>query len=121
MYPPIFLLCKQSAGLTAVLGSNPTRVYPFGEAPQDVAKPYAVWQTISGSPENCLSNTPKIDEFLIQIDVYSDNASQSRQAAELIRDAVERDAHITAWRGESRDPDTNNYRLSFDIQFLTPR
>ncbi|MGL4711664.1 MAG: tail completion protein gp17, partial [Shewanella sp.] len=46
---PIFVVCRASTAVTDLLGTNPTRLYPFGQAPQNVAKPYAVWQVIGGS------------------------------------------------------------------------
>lgn len=104
-----------------MLGSNPTRLYPFGEAPQNVGKPYAVWQTISGSPENYISTLPDMDSYSIQVDVYAANATAARNAAKAIRDAVEPYAHVTFWGGESRDPDTNNYRVNFTVDWWVPR
>ena len=121
MYPPIFATCVAEAGVTALLGTVPTRLYLFGEAPQNVAKPYAVWQTITGSPENYIGTLPDIDSYVIQIDVYADSASSSRAVAEAIRDAVEPAAHVTSWGAEDRDPSTNNYRLNFTIDWWVAR
>jgi len=55
MFAPINAVCALDAGVIAVLGSAPQRLYPFGDAPQDGQKPYAVWQTIGGDPENYLA------------------------------------------------------------------
>lgn len=121
MYPPIFAVASANAGVIAALGSNPVRLWPFHDAPQDRAKPYAVWQTIGGSPENCLGAVPDMDAYSIQVDVYATTASAARSAAQAIRDAVEPVAHIVAWRGESRDPDTRDYRYGFDIEWFTAR
>lgn len=121
MYPPIFTIAAADSGVTTIFGSSPVRVYPFGGAPEGVSLPYCVWQTIGGSPENYVSNIPDIDMFLLQIDVYSDTATSSRNGAEALRDALEPYAHIVAWRGESRDKETQHYRYSFDINFITAR
>lgn len=104
-----------------MLGSSPTRLYPFGEAPQGVTKPYAVWQTVTGSPENYLGQVPDLDSWSIQVDVYADTATASRGAAEALRDAIEPVAHITFWNGEGRDPKTNNYRYTFTVDWFKSR
>lgn len=121
MFPPIFSVCAADAGVTAVLGSSPTRLYPFGEAPQGVTAPYAVWQVISGAPENYLADRPDLDGYTVQVDVYGDTDTQVAGAATAIRDAIELKSHIVRWGGQSRDPDTNRYRISFDSDWLTPR
>lgn len=121
MYPPVFALAVAAPAVTALLGTNPTRLYPFGEAPQGVTKPYAVWQLVGGVPENYLGNVPDTDSYSVQIDVYADRASTARQVAEALRDAYEPKAYVANWNGESRDPDTNNCRISFDVDFITMR
>lgn len=120
MYPPIFSVVADDAAATALLGSPP-RLYPFGEAPQSVVTPYANWQVISGSPENYLHGRPDIDGFTIQVDVFGDTSSSAISAAAAIRDAIELQAHVVHWGGQTRDPDTQRYRVSFDIDWLTPR
>ncbi|WP_028627656.1 tail completion protein gp17 [Metapseudomonas resinovorans] len=121
MFAPLFQVCAADAAVQVALGNNPVRLYPFGEAPQNVARPYAAWQGIGGAPENFLSQRPDIDRFAIQVDVYADTATAARNAAKALRDAIEPHAHITRWGGESRDPVTNHYRVSFDVDWWTPR
>lgn len=121
MFPPIFQVVAADSGVTAVLGSAPVRFYPFGEAPEGVTYPYAVWQLVSGSPENYLAGRPDIDGFSLQIDVYAKSGSDARAVGRALRDAIELSAYITRWSGESRDEDTKTYRLSFDVDWLTPR
>ena len=121
MYPPIFQLITASTDAKKALGTSPTRLYPFGTAPENVALPYAVWQTVGGYPENYLAEVPDVDQFMVQVDVYAATATSARSTAEAIRDAIEPNAYIAAWRGESRDNETRNYRYSFDVDFITPR
>ena len=121
MYPPIFQICAAVPAVTALLGTGPTRLFPFGEAPQDTALPYAVWQTVSGLPENYVDCPPDIDRFTIQVDVYAGTGSSARDVAKALRDAIEPHANIVAWRGESRDPDTNHRRYSFDVDWHVHR
>lgn len=56
--PPLFPLCASDSSVTALLGTNPVRLFMFGMAPQGVQKPYAVWQMVGGSPESYLSGRP---------------------------------------------------------------
>lgn len=121
MYPPIFATVAADPGAQSIFGANPFRVFPFGEAPEGGAKPYAVWQTITGAPENYISNAPDIDFFLVQVDVYAGTASEARAAAKALRDALEPHAHIASWRGESRDSLTRLFRYSFDVSFWANR
>lgn len=121
MYPPIFKYAAASDQVKAILGQNPTRIYMFGQAPQNVAYPYAVWQVSSGSPENYITNTPDIDLFGIQVDVYAKEAIQARNCAVALRDALEPYAHIVSWRGETRDTETASYRSSFDVDWWVNR
>lgn len=121
MYPPVFSIAAADAGVRTALGTDPVRLFPFGSAPEGVTLPYAVWQTAGGAPENYITNTPDIDSFLVQVDVYAETAAAVRSAAEALRDALEPAANITSWRGESKDQKTGHYRYSFDINFLTSR
>jgi hypothetical protein len=126
MNPPFFPAINVSA-VWAVFGSNPVRVFPFGEAPKDTGKPYAVWQTVNGRPYNYLNEVPDGDDWLVQVDVYVESESpatainQVTEGARVLRDALEPVAHITAWRGASREPTTKFYRYSFDVSFVTSR
>jgi hypothetical protein len=125
MYAPIFQAVNVS-GVQALLktGNGPLRFYMFGLADQNTPLPYAVWQTVYGAPENYLTNVPDVDSFGIQVDVYaspSQGAAVARSVAEALRDAIEPHAHITSWRGDSRDPNTNNFRFSFDVDWIVNR
>lgn len=122
MTPPIFQVCSQATGVTALLGAGANlRLYSFGEAPQDVAKPYAVWQLVNGEPENYLAGRPDADGFTLQVDVYGTTSTSVRQVRDAIRDAIELDAYVTRWGGEARDSTTKNYRSSFDVDWWVQR
>lgn len=125
MTPPILAAVNVPSVQTYLKsGTGPLRFYMFGQAPQNVTLPYAVWQIAGGSPENYISNAPDIDSYTIQIDVYASPAQGSqrvRDVAEAIRDAIEDECHITSWRGESRDTDTQNFRFSFDSDWFVSR
>lgn len=122
MYPPIFAVCSADPGVQALLGAGvECRLYPFGEAPQKVAGPYAVWQVVTGLPENYINQTPNIDAYGLQVDVFGSSVEVVRPVVEALRDAIEPEAHITSWSGDSRDPDTNLYRSIFSVDWWVPR
>lgn len=121
MLPPIYGVCAADAAVRAVLG-DPVRIYPFGDAPEGITRPYAVWQLVpSGGPWNFLSGRPDTDRFRLQVDIYSDEAQPLLDAAQALRDAIELHAYITSWRGMTRDPETRRFRYGFDVDWLTHR
>ena len=125
MIPPIFPTVAASTAVQALIGTGVgndlVRFYEFGRAPQRAKKPYAVWQNINGLPENYLDSLPDTDSFTAQIDVYADTAAAAEQVAIAIRDAIEPVAYVTRWGGQSRDPDTQNYRETFDTEWIVYR
>lgn len=121
MYPPIFATCAAAPAVNELLGTAPTRLYPFGEAPQGVTYPYAAWQTVGGAPENYLGSRPDIDSYTLQVDVYAETGASARAVATALRDAIEPKAYITRWGGESKDPETGRYRISFDVDWHVSR
>ena len=121
MIPPIYDIVRANAGVTALLGGDDIRFYPWGEAPQDVEKPYAVWFQINGSPEASMSCPPDMDLIGIQVDVYSDVAMQTVDVAKALRTAIENEATLTAFRQWEREPDTRLYRYQLDVDFFVER
>lgn len=121
MYPPIFATCKAVAGVTSLLGTNPTRFYLFGKAPANPTLPYAVFRTVTGDPENLLGDVPDIDNYTVQVDVFASTADSARNVAEAMRDAIEPVAYISRWGEETQDPDTNNFRYQFDVDWVQAR
>lgn len=119
--PPIFTACRADPSITAQLGTNPLRLFMFGMAPQKVQKPYAVWTVISGSPENYLAGRPDAEQYTIQVDVYADTAAQARSALSAIERAIELHCYVTRYGGESRDPETKNYRSTMDVAWIISR
>lgn len=113
-FAPIFPTLKAASAVTALL-ANPPRCYPQGEAPQGVAKPYVVYQQITGSPENYLGGNPDIDGTTTQLDVYGDTLASCRNVYTACRNALQAIGYITSYREMGREPDTNLYRISFDL------
>ena len=121
MTPDVFNIAKQSSAVTGVLG-NPPRFYPFGKAPQNETRPYAVWQVVYGNPDNSLSCVPKEDLFGCQFDSYAKTASDARDVAAALRDAFESEHYpVVGYNGEFWEPSTGLYRVSFSIEIWTVR
>lgn len=121
MIPPIFPVCAASQAVTDLLGSDPVRLYPFGMQNDNVTYPYAVWQNIGGEPENFLNQSPDIDRFSLQVDAYGNTDEEVISVAMAIRNAIQDKANITRWGGQPRDPNTNRYRYSFDVDWFVKR
>lgn len=121
MIAPIFPVCAASPLVRGLLGGDTLRLYPFGLQDDNVIYPYAVWQNISGSPENYLAQRPDADAFTLQVDAYADTADEVINVAAALRDAIEPHAYITRWGGQEIDPETRRYRYSFDVDWIVPR
>lgn len=123
MYPPVVAMAQANATVVALLktGTGPLRLFPFEEYTQDGDRPYAVWQTVYGSPENLLACVPSMDTWGVQIDAYALNPQVCREVAQALRDAFEVGAYIVGWNGEFREVDTKLYRISFTVEFMTER
>lgn len=122
MIAPIFPVCASSPEVTALLGSNPVRIYPFGIQDDNVIYPYAVWQNLpGGGPENYLNQRPDADKFSLQIDVYADTADEAMLAAQAIIYAIELKANIVRYGPQDRDESTLKYRYSFDVDWIVNR
>jgi hypothetical protein len=121
MFPPLFQTCASDSTVQSMLGTNPTRLWPFGEADPTPVYPYAVWQVIAGAPENYLGEPPDVDSFGVQIDIYSKTAEEARAVALALRSAIEPVAYVTAFLGEIRDTITRSYRYSFSVDWIVPR
>ena len=121
MIAPIFSVCASSLAVTALIGADPVRLYPFGLQDDAVVYPYVVWQNVTGSPENYLAQRPDADSFTLQVDAYADTADQVIAVAAALRDAIEPYAYITRWGGQERDPETKRYRYSFDVDWIVKR
>jgi len=121
MVPPLHAICASDTSVASLLGSGSLlRLYPFGEARQKETYPYAVWRTISGSPENYLADRSDMDAINTQIDVYAKTWRSAREVAAAIRVAIEDDSYVVDFN-EGRDPITNSFRVTLFADWLTER
>lgn len=123
MSVPIFTVCNADTQLLALMpdADNVLRFYPYGEAPQDVVRPYAVYQEIGGLPENYLHNRPDADNISYQVNIYALTAPKAKEVFEAMREAIEPVAYITRFAGEGKDSITNDYGYSFDVDWIVLR
>lgn len=121
MIAPIFAVCAASPAVNALLGGQTLRLYPFGTQNDNIIYPYAVWQNVSGSPENYLAQRPDADTFSLQVDAYADTPDEVIAVAAALRDALEPHAYITRWGGQEQDTETKRYRYSFDVDWIVSR
>lgn len=117
MFPPVFALAAATPAVTAVFGTSPVRVYPFGEAPQSGTKPYAVWQSITILPENYIGTAPDVDSMSTQIDVYAMTATAARSGAQVLRDLYQLHGYVIAMREWPKEAETGLYRYQLDVDF----
>lgn len=118
---PFYTVCKADTTVQSLLGGTSPRIYPFGQAPQTVAKPYVVYQWVGGSPYNMLNCRPDADQASLQVDVYGLTTQSTTAVAKAIRYAIELDSYITSYRGDMRDEETLLYRTSFDVDWIVNR
>lgn len=122
MLPPILETVKSYPPAVALLGSDPTRFFAFGTSPQDMTKPYAVWQVPNAYPENYLGSLSDMDDVNIQVDCYSKTSqAEAVSIGTAIRAAVERQANVTTWRTLGQDNETKLWRFVLLIEWLNPR
>jgi len=80
------LLTPSSTFKTAIGG----RFYHQEEVPQNTAMPYAAWFTVFCEPQDTF--TARIDERMIQVDVFSANLAEcitvADKASDLFEDAI---------------------------------
>ncbi len=121
----IFDIVSADTSVKNLLGngtpSHPVRFYSFGDAPQNVALPYAVWQNISGEPINFLNQRPDTDDFVLQIDVYGSDRQSVRDVSKALNNVLETHAHVTRWGNEDRNPATMRFHFDFDVEFFNQR
>lgn len=123
MYPPVFAIAAADPTVNSLLtAGGKTRFWPFGKAPQNEPRPYAVWQTVYGNPVNSLACMPGEDLYGVQVDAYAKDVSDARTVAEALRNAFESTYnHIVSYNGEDWEQATGLWRVSFTAEFWTER
>jgi uncharacterized protein DUF3168 len=73
------------ATLTALIGSAPMRLYPADAASQNVARPYVVYQLISGPRGHAMGADPGTVRARVQFTCWGDTSTDCRSVADQIR------------------------------------
>lgn len=119
--PNVFQLLAGDSSVTDILGTAPTRVYLFDNAPQDTPEPYVTWQIVVSTPENSHSELPRVDQDRVQVDIWALNQATCIDLAGKVRDAIEPTAHMITKINMGKDPDTKLFRWVLEFTFWTGR
>jgi hypothetical protein len=117
----LFQTLKNNSTVTALLGTNPVRVFPWGSAAPKSARPYATYAIYNALPENYLDTVPDIDNQGTQIDIWADTVQSCDAVFIAIRDALEPIAHMLNYRGAERDEATQLFHARMEFDFWEPR
>jgi hypothetical protein len=118
MLPPIYTILSSNTAVAAIAAD---RIYPHGEAPQNVERPYVTWFLVSGLPENELDGLPDVDRCAVQIDCWADDGTGAVQLASAVRDAIEPHAHVTNIALNGKEPETGLYRFAIQTDYWLSR
>lgn len=128
MLPPVWNVLRASPGVVDLVG---LRIWRGGTAPQDEARkavdqglPYITWFVVTTAPENTLSERPKGDTHVIQIDCWAggrDGEEQVETLAKAVRDAIEPHAYQTGAPVDGREPATRLWRMALQFDWITIR
>ena len=128
MSAPIYLILSADAGVAALVVD---RIFPAGIIPQEITTlPAIVYQTVTGTAENVLTDRAPVDMERIQIDCWSTTDAGASAVANAVRAAFENipamlangcAALLTGFNGHDYDKETKHYRESTDWSFWTLR
>lgn len=122
MLPQVFAALQASSSVIDLIGD---RIYRHGEAPEGVADPYVTWFVVAAPPENTLDGAPRVDRFEIQVDCWGDNSGTGdagvEELAQLVRDVLEVDHHMTGIVVNGRDPETKRPRIGMAFTWFQHR
>ena len=118
MLPTVYAWLAAAAPVTALIGSNPSRCYRHGEAPQGVLRPYVTWFINGIAPEQLVDGKPPpVDGWGASVDAWSDTDAGVEALAQVVRDALESKGYMTGINFDSRDAQTGRYRIGMQFEF----
>lgn len=124
MLPPVFPTLNTLA-VQALVGTVPVRIYDFDSAPQNVQTPYIAWSMVLGQPFDHLSGPPQADFETVQIDCYTGPSdagrAQARALAVAVRNALDAAGVHNRVVIQTRETDTELFRVSIEADFITNR
>lgn len=116
--PRLFQIIAADAACTALLGANPVRFYPAGQANKQTPQPYATYGVTLGTPQNYLDKPADMDQKSTQIDIYGKTFADVDAVFEAIRAALEpviNQISIGAFATPDRDGDTGLYHARLEV------
>lgn len=116
-YPNVYQLLNV-AGVNAEVGS---RIYGFGTAPQNPTYPYITWEIITGVPSNYQGETPKVDKYRVEVNVWGRDQQTVLDAGAAIQSALDSNGHQITQIGPNQDQATQSFRLQLDYSIWTDR
>lgn len=117
MFPPVYRTIR-TPEVAAIVGD---RIGRHGEVAQDEARPYIVWQIVTGNPHDQLSGPPTSDFTTIQIDCYHADDGGVETLASSVRAALDAELIVNRITVNNRDAQTRLYRVSIDADFINQR
>lgn len=119
---PLFQILNAAPAVTTLMKTDGVlKIFPFGEAPDNVKPPYGVYTIYNANPENYLAGRTDIDNKGTQVTLHAANASNLEACFEAIRTAVEPHAHLINYTAPDRDIDTKLYSCIMEFDFWGSR
>jgi len=91
----IFSRLSNYAGLTALVGTSPAGIFPV-IAPQDVARPFVVFQKISNERISAMGSDTDIARARFQFTSYAETHEGARDVGKQVRLALQRYSGVVA-------------------------
>ncbi|MGQ7243705.1 tail completion protein gp17 [Salinicola sp. V024] len=124
MLTDFYVRCAQSEGFKLLLNdsddktsSDDLRIYPV-VAPEGVAYPYIVYNTITSNPFNVLKGKPVAEAVSVQVDIYAKDYVSCLMLAQVLREELIDQCYMQL-NLETFDDETKSYRISHDLDFIT--
>lgn len=117
MNSQLFTILNSNATVKSYLGNNPLRVFPYGLAPKNVTRPYAVYVVTNALPENYLDKVPDVDAISVQINIYANTEQSLTNCFTSVRNALEPHAHMINFATPDTDVEDGLFscRMEFDF------
>ena len=117
MFPNVLAILAAAPDVTAIIGTDPTRVWKNKVPPDRRTAPYVTWFLVVGTPELMLSAPPKVDRQSIKFDVWAVTQAQATALATACRDALEEVVNVTAFLIDEEERETKLWRIAFQATF----
>ena len=118
MFPKVYEVLRAAPAVVQTVGD---RIARHGEISQGEARPYIVWQIVSGLPYDHLSGAAVSDFTGVQLDCYHQTDKGVEELARAVRAALDAALIVNRVILDHRDPDTKLYRVGLQADFIENR